>query len=75
MRTSLFALSYIFTDSGPTTYTSVNTQTPPPKKERRYNIEKHPEWHQSTRTRATAKKPTSVKTAHPVETRICYNIA
>ena len=31
-------------------------------------------FHQNTRMRATAKKPTSAKTAHPVETPVCYNI-
>jgi len=31
-------------------------------------------FRQTTRTRATAKKPTSGKTAHPVETLLCYNI-
>ena len=31
-------------------------------------------FRQTTRTRATAKNPTSAKTAHPVDTLLCYNI-
>ena len=38
-----------------------------------YVITERP-FRQTTWTRATAKKPTSTKTAHPVETLLCYNI-